>query len=337
MTIEEAMAVLGRGNLEPVYLLAGPNRYWASAWLKRARERFLGAEGETNLVRLDGVQDFQTVRLELASGGFFGSRKMVVVEHGRWPKKEEQLARYVEDPAPDALLVLVEEKLAPGMEKALGRHRVVELKDLSPVAFQRYVQEEAERRGIRFQGGGLERFCQLVASNEYQVQQELEKMALWSLEAWRADDVEEQVVPIPGDEPLWDVTDALIRRDAARTQGLVMHHLTRGVAPLLLFIMMARQIMQLDRAKRAQAAGLTVALFQQQEGLRDFIAKKIWSAAHKWPVEDLAELMEWAGRIDVAMKTGFGEPEVWLALWSALWAGKKNPPGQQRGGRKDRT
>ncbi len=336
MTIEEAMAVLGRGNLEPVYVLAGPNRYWAGAWLKRARERFLGADDETNLVRLDGVQDFTAVRLELASGGFFGSRKMVVVEHGRWPKKEEQLARYIEDPAPDAMLVLVEEKLTPSLDKALGRHRVVELKDLTPMSFQRFVQEEADRRNIRFQTGGLERFCQLVAGNEYQVQQELEKMALWSLEAWRPGDVEEQVAPIPGDEPLWDVTDALLRRDAAKTQALVMHHLSRGVAPLLLFIMMARQIIQVDRAQRAQTAGLSLGLFQKQEGLRDFVAKKVWSAAHQWPAEDVAELMEWAGRIDVAMKTGYGEPEVWLALWGGLWTGKKNPPGQ-RGGRKDRT
>lgn len=338
MTIEEAMAVLERGRMEPLYVVSGPNRFWSGEWLNRARHSFLGVDdaGETGFIRLDGVMDFKTVQLELASSGFFAERKIVVVENGRWSKKEETLSRYIENPAPETLLVLLEDKVSPALEKAVGRHRIVELKDLTPVAFRRFVEDEAKRRGVRFEGEGLDTFCRQVQSNEFQAIQELEKLALWTTKPVKGADVMEAVLPIPTDEPLWDVTDAMLRRDGARAMARLEHHLQRGVAPLLLFIMMARQIIQVDQARRAQQAGVTMALFQKEEGLRDFAVKKIWGAARQWSDDEIAQLMDWAAKIDVAMKTGYGEPAVWLMFWTALWAGKKFPPGQQRGGRKDR-
>ncbi|MCL5117146.1 MAG: DNA polymerase III subunit delta [Firmicutes bacterium] len=318
MTIEEAMAVIERGRLEPVYVLTGPNRYWAQAWLNAARREFLGENDKTSFVRLDGVTDFKAVQLELAAGGFFASRKIVVVENGRWSKKEEALGQYLSSPVADTLLVLVEDKASPSLEKLVGSHRFVELKPLSPVSYRRFVEAAAEERGVRFQKDGLEEFCRLTASNEYQAIHELEKMALTSSEAWTPELVREQVLTLPTDEPLWDVTDALLKKDVGRTIRLAQHHLGRGVPPLVLFIMMARQVIQIDRARRAEKAHVPLTTFQKEEGLRDFVAKKLWSAARQWSEEEVSRLLDWASRIDVAMKTGYGEADVWLILWIAL-------------------
>lgn len=322
MTIDEAMQVVSRGRLEPLYVLAGSNRYWAQAWVQAAKQAFLGPDAAENYMRLDGAQDFKAIELELAARGFFADRKLVVVENGRWAKKEETLSRYLTRPVSDTLLVLVEDKASASLEKAVGSHRYVDLKPLTPVSFKRFVEEAAQARSIRFVKDGLDTFCRVTAGNEYQVVQELEKMVLTGTDAWDGRAVVDHVLPLPSDEPLWDVTDALVKKDAAATLRLVQHHLGRNVPPLVLFIMMVRQVIQIDRARRAQAAGLSAALFQKQEGLRDFVAKKLWSAARRWDDDDIGRLLDWAGRIDVALKTGYGEPDVWVVLWVQLLLAK---------------
>jgi DNA polymerase-3 subunit delta len=97
------------------------------------------------------------------------------------------------------------------------------------------------------------------------------------------------------------------------------------MAPLFLFVIMARQIILIDRARRAADTGLSLPQFQSAEGLRDFVAKKVWGARRLFSDDEMDALLSWAHRVDVAMKTGYGEPDVWLMAWTALWAQKKSP------------
>ena len=113
---------------------------------------------------------------------------------------------------------------------------------------------------------------------------------------------------------------------------LVHQHLERGMAPLFLFIVMARQLLQIESARGAKARGMSLAEFQRQERLRDFVAKKLWSSASLWRQDEMDQLLEWAFRLDVFMKRGYGEPAVWLQLWLGLWAAIKTPPAAHAGG-----
>ncbi len=333
MTGEEAIAVLERGKLEPLYVLTGPNQFWRSRWLAGARKLFMGGEFDTvGVVRLDGVQNFSAVELELASGALFDSRKMVIVDGMKWSKKEEMLEAYLNHPVPDTLLVVIEEKVGPSVEKALGRQRVIGFADLSGVAFRRFVQGEADKRAVRWDAAAREEFCRLVDGNEYLAEQELEKLSLWYKDRIVAADVRAQVKPILGDDRPWDVNEALLRHNGAAVVGLIHQHLERGMAPLFLFVVIAKQVIQIDRARRAFAQGMSLPQFQRQEGLRDFVAKKLWAAARLWSAKELDQLLEWAFRLDVFMKTGYGEPGVWLVLWSGLWAAAKIPPVVHAGG-----
>ncbi|PSR23664.1 MAG: DNA polymerase III subunit delta [Sulfobacillus acidophilus] len=333
MTIEEAMSVVERGSLASTYVLAGPNRFWRREWLVRATKRWLGEDVQsTATIHLDGVSDFNAVKMELATAGLFSPRRLVVVEGGRWPKKEETLAEYLRHPIADSLLVLIEEKAA-SWEKALGGKHVVDMSVLPPHSFRRFVKEQAQHRGITWQKGAFERFCEQVDGNEFVAIEELEKLALGTPAPISNQDLDDLVVPIVAEDKPWDVTDSLLRHDGKAVMEGINRHLNQGMAPLFLFALLTRQLIQIDRARGALREGMTLAQFQQQEGLRDFVAKKIWAAAKQWTDDDLDVLLNWAAKIDVAMKTGYGEPDVWLIAWTHIWAEKKIPPGYQRGGR----
>ena len=332
MTIEEAFAVMSQGPLEPLYVLNGSNSYWGARWLHEVRQRFLGAGQDTGYVRVEGAADFRTIQLELATGGFFGDRKLVVVSNGRWNKKEEKLAQYLNHPIANTLLVLFEEKGSASLEKAIGSQCIIELKPLSAAAFRRFVQDEAHAHSIVFDEQGFDEFCVRMAGNEYHTVTELDKMAILPEPRWTRERVREWVLPMPSEEPLWDVTDALLRREMSSAVQLTERHLSRGVAPLLLFIMLVRQVIQVDRAQRAQAANLPLSVFQQTAGLKEWAAKKVWAASRSWPEYTVELMLKWARRIDVAMKTGYGEAEVWLVMWLNLMGPKKTPPVKNAGG-----
>lgn len=326
MNLEEALAVVERGHLEPLYVLAGSNAYWRVEWLRLARLRFLGPDTDTGLVRLESPDHFSSVELELSSGALFDPRKMVVVEGGRWSKKEESLSRYLDHPVPDTILVLVEEKPSPALEKAVGSHRYVEMAALSPAGFRRFVRSHQQRLKIRWDAAAEEVFVRLTAGNEYLAVQELEKLSLMFDDVIGASDVSEVVAPLGGEDKPWDVTEAILRKDGRAALRLSRQHLEGGMAPLFLFVLMARQFVQIDAARRALAQGLSQSQFQMREGLRDFVAKKLWGAAKRYSDAELRELLDWAYRIDVGMKTGYGEPDVWLSLWTGLWANPKKSP-----------
>lgn len=326
MTIEEALAVLERGQLEPCYVVTGPNLYWRTRWIREARRRFLGAEaGSTGYVRLENPQDAHEVNLEIQGGSLFERCKVVVVEGARFTKKDEWLAGYLDHPSPDTLLIVLEDKASPALEKSVGQHRVVSCDPLPGLAFRRFVKHEAKTRGVRWDEAATEIFCRVTDGNEYMVVQELEKLALMFPDRVSANDVREAVHPLMVDDKPWDAADALLRRDGAKALAALSDHLEAGMAPLFLFIVMARQVIQIDRARKFMEAGQTLAEFQKAEGLRDFVAKKVWTAKNLYTADELDALLEWAYTIDVAMKTGYGEPEVWLVLWTGLWANKKSP------------
>lgn len=325
MNIDEAMAVIHRGRLESLYVVTGPNDFWRAQWLAAARQKFLGLDGAmTGCVRIDNPQDVQAVELELQGGTLFDQRKMVVVDGGRF-KKDEWVQSYSEHPIPDTLLVLLEDKASAALEKAAGKHRLVLCESLSVPSFGRFVNEEARARGVVWDSAAAERFCRIVEGNEFLAVQELEKLALMFPDRVTLAEVVELVKPLRADDKPWDATDALLRRDGPAAVQALMAHLASGMAPLFLFVIMARQVILIDRARRAAGSGMTAAQFQTAEGLRDFVAKKVWSARRLYSDDEMDRLLTWAHQVDVAMKTGYGEPDVWLLAWTALWAYKKSP------------
>jgi DNA polymerase-3 subunit delta len=301
------------------------------------QKRWLEGDLEkTATIHLDGVTDFNAVKMELATSGLFSAHRIVVVEGGHWPKKEETLTDYLRDPIADSLLIVIEERAAAPWEKVLGAQHVVDMSVLPPHSFRRFVKDQAEHRGVKWQKGAFERFCEKVNGYESLVVEELEKLAVAAPTSVSLQDVEDLVVPILAEDKPWDVTDGLLQHDGPAVMRGIDRHLGQGMAPLFLFILLTRQVIQIDRARRALRIGMTLAQFQQQEGLRDFVAKKVWAAAKRWSDDELQDLLDWAAKIDVAMKTGYGESDVWLMAWTALWAEKKIPPGYQRGGRMHR-
>lgn len=325
MDVRDGIELAKHGLLGPSYLLVGEQAYWVEEWIRLVRTRVLGSHWEESYRVFEGPLDWKDIEIYLSTPGFFSEGRMVLVRDGRWPKKDETLKKYIDHPAPDGLLVIWEKKAAPAVEKLFGPERTMYCRPLTPAKFEAFVKQEAKRRAIQLTGAGLNAFCAAVFPSEFQALHELDKMTFYDpSRTWDQRDVGEFTVPFHPDQDtkLWLLTDPLIQRQPTETVERAQILLHEGKSPVLLLVVVARQLAQISRAHQFKKTGQTVSMFQRSEGLRDFVARKIWTALPKWDRPTLEWGLDKALFLDKAFKTGYGEPEVWLLSYVATLTAK---------------
>ncbi|MCY0865091.1 MAG: DNA polymerase III subunit delta, partial [Sulfobacillus sp.] len=141
-----------------------------------------------------------------------------------------------------------------------------------------------------------------------------------------------EVIPWHHEESLWDVVDLIVQGQRAEAIRRVMQMLNDGAAPLMLLVVFARRLTEIERARQWQKAGRSAPEWEQQAGYKGFHAKRLWQAAQKWDARRLELLTDWAFRIDRAMKTGYGDAADWLIFWLGLLPETQNKsPRRVRG------
>lgn len=330
MNIAQAMAVVDQGQLDGAYLLSGDRSFWARRWLKAARRRWLGDDRDPGYRAIGGALNWAEVLLTLSSGGLFGSRQMLLVEDGQWSKKEESLARYLEQPMEDILLVVWERRPSAAVEKIFGPRRTITLKELAPDAFLQFLQDEAKARNLTITRTGLGTLAEFVAGDEYHAVNELDKMMLYDGgRRWDGAGVASFAVRGGQDHAVWDLTDPILARNRSQSVHQVQRLLNEGKPPIMLLVSMARQLGALGRAWQARQKGQTLDEFQRIEGLKPYPAKKLWKAAEGWDILDIRRALQRALWLDKALKTGYGDAGVWLVTFVAS-LGKGPVPSRGR-------
>jgi DNA polymerase-3 subunit delta len=332
MTAHEALKQMPPSQWPPVYVLTGTDEFWARRWLMAVRRHFLGAGADSGYHLVEGAATFSEVALRLAEPGFFAQRTMVVARNPKWPAKEDRVSQYCRHPAPDALLVIWDERGLGAWTKTVSAAQVIEVSALDRPRFVAWIREEAQLRQIQWGRGGLEAFVACVFPQAEHAVNELDKMSVWPQTVWDATAVTNQVVPWQREEPLWELTDAVANGRRDRALALLMRELQQGKPAVMLFVMMARRVAEVQQAVMYQRGARGQKEFESACGLKPYVAKKIWSAARHWDVKTVERLTAWAVQIDRALKTGYGEATLWLVAWTVNMVPSNPPAGKASGG-----
>jgi DNA polymerase-3 subunit delta len=331
----EALEALRAGRREAAYLLAGEGDYWVRQWLRTLRQTDCGAA----VSELEGRVSWEDVQVELSRTEFFSGRRVVLVRQAGLTGKERGLLRYLERPLDDVTLVVMESKPPQPLVAAFGPERTVEGKAPTLAEMRRFVRQEASSRGLRLTPEGEDWLARTYLGEGEQVVHELEKLALYSVEpgdgVFDEARLRELILPLPSAPQAWRLIDAVLEGDLRA----VLHHtraaLGRGEPPVMLAVMVGRQLAFLQRARELQAAGGTLEAFQSQTRLSAYAARRAWSRAGQLGAEVLHQALSWAREADAALKGGGGDPEVVLTTFLAAVAvtvgraglgGKKKSP-----------
>ena len=293
--------------MRPVYLLSG--------------EEFLAGEALAK-VRVEAGADPlsevsfgpKTAARELAGAldtpSLLGGPRLVVVRDAHDLPKEsvEVLARYLEAPPPDAVLVLVAHGRTrlDGAAKKLGA--LVSLEAPKGRRLASWVRERAKGRDLRADERAAWALIDAVGAELRDLDSALEQMATaLGAGARITDAVIKKAFPRHADERIYALTDAVGDRKMTAAMTILRRLFDQGEEPLLLFGALTAHVRRMLRARRAADRG--AGHVAEAVGVPGWRAERLARQARSYREEELVSGMVLLARTDVEMKGGDVPPE----------------------------
>ncbi len=178
-----------------------------------------------------------------------------------------------------------------------------------------WVQSRADKYGISLSAGIVERLIDLVGSNLWIIDSELQKLKLFSHgQTVKLPDIE-QIVGYSRESSIFQLVDAILQRRIKRALELLQQLRNAGAEPPYILAMLTREVRRMVLAK-VILAGRTIPQELARE-LRLYDEKDLRIIMGKAGRHQQATLEDLCNRIlktDVAIKTGKGEADAALEL-----------------------
>lgn len=315
---DDLLRALGRSELAPVYYLHGTEDILKEELVRAIVDQALApSERDFNLDQRGAAQlDAEGFHALINTLPMLAERRVVVVRDiEAWKKKAAQravLARYLENPSADTVLVLVEG--APGEEKRrdwepdaelVARSYAVPLEPLEPARVARWVAFHAKRLGVTFAEGAAEHLASTAGYELSALRSELEKFASLAGEAPVTREQVGELVGVRHGETLEDWVEATLGDDLPRALALTGRVLGQsGMSGVRMVTALGTALvgLRLARAlhdKGAAGGALERALFDRLRQVRPFglgdwkVTTRNWARwAPAWP----------AGRVRAAVR-----------------------------------
>jgi DNA polymerase III subunit delta len=186
--------------------------------------------------------------------------------------------------------------------KFFGRPHADELAD--------WIVANVEAKGGRIEFAAANDLAIFIGADLRALDNEVEKlMAYRPGEAIRRDDVRALVAPAQ-EQSIFEMTDAMGKRDVKTALELLHDQLSHSAEPLYLLAMIARQFRLLLQVRDLATRGLSGEAIRARLGLHPYVARKIFDQARNFSMDQLEASYRKLLDVDIAMKTGHGEPGV---------------------------
>lgn len=313
MTLEELQAELARGELRPVYLIAGEEPLQRDEALAALRASVLaGAPADFNHDRLDGAATSRAELIDaLRSLPVMAQRRLVELSEPDAPRAAglvEALAGVIEELAEGSasVLVVIAAKIDRRTRwvKAVGDAATLQC---DPPRGRRevaaFIRAEAKRQSVSLARGVPERLAERIGAQPLLLRQELAKLSL--LVESRGEITLEHVVAASIDvaeEPVWELTDAIGAGHGADALVLLARLARGGAAPPLVLGALASHFRRLARLRGGG-----------NPGVPPFVRQKLESQAQRYSEARLVACLGAIHETDLALK-GAGALAPQLAL-----------------------
>lgn len=339
-------------------MILGEDTYLAEEALEAVLAAAIGSERNDALTVLQGDETTWAATVAaLRSGSLFASRRAVVVRRAdllRGPKDEEDgpgpepgagkgrakaeddaarhpVLRYLDDPSPDATLVLLATKPDRRRKpwKRLCSDGEVHSADRKKgAALRAHVEGELRRRGLRLDPQAVQELIDEVGQDLRRLMGEVDK-----LEAWRGDEKGalsiDDVHAVLGrgmGRPLYLLSDSVAGRDLPGSVERLQELLDAREEPLRILATLHRSLRQVRaaralRERRTPRAEIAQVLLPPN---MQFKVDSLLAAAGRWSDDDLRGALAALDRADRRVKRG---SDAATALLVALAEACRGGPG----------
>jgi DNA polymerase-3 subunit delta len=186
-----------------------------------------------------------------------------------------------------------------------------------PNKIRQIIQNKLVEENIKIDNYALSKLEMAVGTDLWLLKNSLEKLVLL-VEAENRSQILpgdiDQAVSAQNETKIFDLSDALIRRNLARSLELLRSLLKGGDNELQIFSFIVSQYRTLliicDLSKQGKTSGEIASLTK----MHPFVIKKNIELARHCPLARASAVYRLLQEYDVKLKTGYGEPEVLLTM-----------------------
>ncbi len=340
-SIQQELAKIKKGQLAPIYLVQGTERYFTERIRHALFEHTLDAESkDLNFITFDMEEDtINDALYEAASLPFFGERKLVFIENpyfltGQRVKNApdhqlEELEEYLKEPAEFTVLVFY----AP-YEKLDRRKRLTKLIEknaqlinvASPQANEgtRFIQELVHENGYQFEDGAFQLFNERTDGQLSAMMHELDKLFLYHLHSKKiSKESIQQLVPKTLEQNVFELNTLVLNSQVDASIEVYQDLLTQKEEPIKIVALLISQFRLLLQVKILHSQGYPQGDIAKVLKVHPYRVKLALQSIRKYPKELLSEALNYLIEADFKMKTGQIEQELQVELFILRFAQQK--------------
>lgn len=325
LEIERVREAVARGELPPVYLWHGEDKFLLKEAVQVLKNSFLVADPSgSGIESLPGKEAPLAQVIEYANTVSFFAKRLLVIEDIPYFQDNlsinlDSLYAYLASPNPDTCLLLLAEHVHRGRKlyKLIEQNGVI-LEFAVPKSSQdwlMWMKDAVRGCGKRMSSEVMLFFLDWAGHNTGVVSRELDKVAAYvgEREDIGKDDIRE-IVNRTVEATVFELVDAIAARSAEDALNK-LHEVLRAEHHLKVLTMIVRQIRLLLAARSWRRQGGKGADFGSVVGVKSpYAARKIWQQSEKLAYQVLSEGLAKCLQTEVALKSGGGDPVFLLEL-----------------------
>ncbi len=324
MTYKALLTQLKQKKVAPVYLLCGEEDYLLQMALHHLIEATVEpATREFNLDVFYGKEVDGGKVLDIANAYPMMAETRVVVVKQVFEMSVsdlEAIAKYLDRPAPSTVLVLTSDRM-DARKKAVAQIKAkscfVEFKPLYEREVRSWIREQVRERGFRISEDAALLIQSRVGNSLRQIVNELEKIIL-NLNGQKEITTEDvtRSVGLSRSFSIFDLTDAVGRKDAKQALTILGRILESGESPTTVLAMLTRFFINLVKLQEGAKQRLSDKELVALTGIPSFFLDKTRRMAANFSPSQLEQMFEKLQETDLILKTSQQPAKV--ALQSLL-------------------
>lgn len=311
MDIAELLSQLNEENIQPVYLVHGPERFFIDELVRRLKEIVLaGPMADFNLHEIKaGEATGAEIVSRVRQVPMMSSKSLVVVENAhKWTATDmEALDPYLADPVPETCLVAIGDRFDARrsfFRRARERGQLFMAEPLREQGIAPFLKSRASVRGVRMSKRATAAIAAAVGPDCAALDDAVERLGLYAGPGREVNEEDvAEVVTAVRQHSVFELVDAIGNGRTDKALALLEGLLSRREEPIMINAMVARHFRQLLKTRIHLHLGTDQKDLAGLVGAPHFVVKKLVAQARRFKGATLESALGRLARADYELKS----------------------------------
>lgn len=318
-----------------LFFLYGDDSYRSNEKLNQIKDKFIRDVDSRgyNIVILDDGVTIENFTKEFSQGGFFVSKKLIIIKNLLKQVISKQLSEvvqeYIDKSSGDDsnIIVFYEDTLSHSTKQALSGEKLKIWKKLTGSEFSTefkklldqkvidWIVKKFSENGKRIDKSLANKILSLIGNDLWLLASEIEKIANYS----KSDDIVSgdisDISCASIDDNIFLLCEKLANKNTKEAMELLGGQMELGISPYYLLSMIVRQYRILIQVRSALDEKVSVSSLPKYLSLHPYVIKKSIDLANKYSFEELKNIYNKLLNLDKQMKSSKLKQETLLNLF----------------------